>query len=78
MAKLLSLDEFKTKSGKIHNFYYNYDKSLYVNSRTKIIITCPVHGDFLMRAKGHLSGAKCDKCTRHTRGKKESSKSNLY
>ena len=34
----------------------------YVNSKTKLIITCPIHGDFEQLAEAHLKGQGCPKC----------------
>jgi len=58
----LSKTEFVTRSSIIHNGKYNYDKVKYINSRTKVIITCPIHGDFLQRPKCHISSSGCGKC----------------
>lgn len=38
--------KFINRSKEIHNNFYNYDKVDYINARTKVIITCPEHGDF--------------------------------
>ncbi len=67
MAQSYTSEQFKEKAGIIHKLFFNYDKSNYINVRTKIIITCPVHGDFLQLPKTHLSGAGCDRCTRTSR-----------
>lgn len=53
---------FKQTANKIHNNKYNYDKSNYIYSTSKVIITCPSHGDFLQTPNGHLSGKGCPKC----------------
>ena len=54
--------EFILKSNKIHNNYYSYDKSIYINNKTPIIITCPIHGDFKQRPDNHLQGKGCYFC----------------
>lgn len=54
--------EFITKANKIHNNKYNYDKVIYKNAITKVIITCPVHGDFEQAPYHHLRGSGCRKC----------------
>ena len=41
---------------------YTYNKTIYINSSTKVIITCPVHGDFEQRPGNHLQGQGCLKC----------------
>ena len=61
--KKLSVEEFIRRSSEIHNNYYSYEKTVYKNYRSKLIITCPVHGDFIQNAKGHLHGKHgCYKC----------------
>jgi hypothetical protein len=55
--------EFITKSNMIHGVgRYLYDKSIYVNDRDKLIITCPLHGEFLQRPNQHLRGHGCPSC----------------
>lgn len=56
-------DEFIAKSNALYNFKYNYDKVVYVNRMTPVIITCPVHGDFIQKPNAHLNGHECAKCT---------------
>lgn len=45
-----------------HNFKYDYCESIYVNSRTKIKIKCPVHGYFNQNSQAHFSGSGCPSC----------------
>lgn len=45
---------------------YLYDKSVYVNDDTKLIITCPIHGDWEQRPSSHLKGCGCPKCKHDT------------
>ena len=39
--------DFISEAKLIHNGKYGYDKSLYINNQTKLIITCDKHGEFL-------------------------------
>lgn len=57
-----SSKEFIEKSLKVHGDKYSYDKVVYTKNSEKIIITCPIHGDFLQVPYGHLSGKGCPKC----------------
>lgn len=66
MAKKLTLDEFIEKANIKHNKYYSYYNVIYINSRTKIDITCPIHGDFKQTPNNHISGSKCPKCKTDT------------
>ena len=56
-------DNFITKSNKIHGDKYDYSKVEYVNNKTKVIITCPVHGDFEQIPLGHIRSTGCRKCS---------------
>jgi len=53
---------FVNKSEKIHHNRYNYDKVKYVNSKTKVTIICPIHGEFDQIPNSHLCGHGCPKC----------------
>lgn len=64
-------EQFIEDARQVHGVKYNYDKVEYVNNRNKVIITCPIHGDFLQTPKQHLSGAGCSKC-KYNRGYKSS------
>jgi len=57
-----NLDKFILKANNIHNNFYNYFKSKYINARTKLIITCPIHGEFYQEPFVHLRGSGCNKC----------------
>ena len=57
-------ESFKNEATIKHKGYYSYNKSKYINSHTKIIITCPVHGDFLQTPNAHLRGEGCPNCTK--------------
>jgi hypothetical protein len=47
---------------KKHGSVFDYSKTNYVNAKTKLIISCPKHGDFQQRASSHLEGYGCKKC----------------
>ena len=38
----------------IHNFKLNYEKTVYVNKITDVIIICPEHGEFSKKPKDHF------------------------
>lgn len=59
-------DKFIKRANKLHNFKYNYDKVVYVTAKTKVTITCPVHGDFEQIPDGHSQGFGCYKCVADT------------
>lgn len=55
-------DEFISKASTVHDNKFTYDKVNYVNSTTKVTITCPIHGDFEQSPPDHLSGYGCNQC----------------
>lgn len=73
MAVRKTLRQFINESNSVHDFKYNYDKSEYISNQTKLIITCPNHGDFYQRPLSHLQGNGCPNCN-ESHGEKEISK----
>ena len=53
---------FIEKARQIHNDKYDYSKVNYVNSRTKVCIICPTHGEFWQTPHNHLKGYGCAEC----------------
>ena len=49
---------------KLGNPEYTYDNTEYVNVRTKVLVTCPKHGDFPVTPLNHykVAGGGCPKC----------------
>lgn len=54
---------------------YNYSKVEYINSKTKVVVICPKHGEFLTLPSDHVKGHGCDKCAREQSA--ESRRSNI-
>ena len=47
---------------KVHGDRYDYSKVEYVNNKTKVIIICKEHGEFLQNTPHHSRGRGCHKC----------------
>ena len=62
-TKRLTTEEFIEKARNIHGDKYDYSKVVYVNATTKVIITCPEHGDFIQHTHHHLAGTGCPFCS---------------
>lgn len=62
MATKLTKNEFVEKAKNVHGDKYNYDNVEYINNRTKVLITCKIHGDFYQTPAAHLLGQNCPKC----------------
>lgn len=58
-------EQFIEQANKIHKNKYNYSKTVYTKAQEKVIITCPIHGDFEQTAYEHLQGYNCPKCSKH-------------
>jgi hypothetical protein len=59
---------FFKKCLEIHNNKYIYNNSTYVDSHTKISITCPMHGDFMMSPTHHIHmQSGCPVCANYAR-----------
>ena len=61
MAKLTQ-EKFLFRAKSVHGNFFDYSKSVYVNSNTKICIICPIHGEFWQTPSHHLEGRGCKKC----------------
>lgn len=53
---------FVRNSAKIHRNRYDYSKTDYINSKKKVCIICPEHGEFWQRPSHHLKGCGCPMC----------------
>ena len=58
--------QFSTESfiEKIKKFELNlsFEKTIYKNKRSSVIVTCPIHGDYETKAEILLKGCGCPKC----------------
>lgn len=62
--KIHNTETFINESNKVHNNKYDYSKTEYVDSKTKVCIVCPEHGEFWQRPDSHLyMKTGCPKCT---------------
>jgi hypothetical protein len=62
MGKFLTTKEFIKRAEKVHKKKYEYSLVEYVNSKTKIKIICPEHGEFEQRPNDHLQSKGCIMC----------------
>lgn len=58
----IDTDEFIKRAKLKHSNKYDYSSTVYINSKTNIIITCKEHGDFIQVPSNHLCGNGCPKC----------------
>lgn len=69
MNKGFTTEDFIRKSRQAHGDKYDYSKTVFLNARTKVCITCPIHGDFWQIPNSHYSHG-CPKCTNDAKKKK--------
>ncbi len=63
-------DFFLSKSIEMHGDYYDYSKVDFTNTKTKVTIICPIHGEFQQTPSHHYNGAGCPIC-RESKGERE-------
>ena len=68
-GKKVTTDSFIETAKKIHGDKYDYSKVEYSNSKEKICIICPEHGEFYQLPTAHLQGQGCPKCKKYKIGK---------
>jgi hypothetical protein len=65
MSKNKTTEQFVQEARLVHGDKYDYSKSDYKGKDIKVVIICPVHGDFTQRPHNHLQGQGCPKCSGH-------------
>lgn len=62
--KKYTTESFIEKAKKVHGNKYGYSKVEYKGIKYKIVIICPIHGEFLITPDNHLRGQGCPKCSK--------------
>ena len=56
--------KFIEKARKVHGDKYDYSKVEYINSKTKVCIICPEHGEFWQKPNYHINNKSgCPSCS---------------
>jgi len=58
----VTTESFIVEAKEIYGDRYDYSKVVYKNRDHRVIIVCPIHGDFQVYAREHLDGKGCPKC----------------
>jgi uncharacterized protein YbbK (DUF523 family) len=61
-ADKMTTTKFINQARQVHGDKYDYSLVEYVNSKTKVCIICPEHGEFWMSPINHLKGLGCPDC----------------
>lgn len=54
---------FIARAREVHGERYGYDDVDFHDARTKVQITCPIHGNFSQTPAAHISGNNCPECS---------------
>lgn len=57
-------DAYLKRLSSAHKNKYNYEKTEYISNNIKIIIICPIHGEFTQIPSEHLQGCGCPICSK--------------
>lgn len=60
--RVVTTESFIAEAKEIYGDRYDYNKVDYKNRDHRVVVTCPVHGDFQVYAREHLDGKGCPKC----------------
>ncbi len=75
----LTNQEFIDRAKNIYGDFYSYEKTNYQGWYSTVIITCPIHGDFEVKANLFLTKqAHCSKCSSAKKSKTVIDNSKLY
>jgi len=61
-----SKEKFIAKARAVHGSFYDYSKVVYIRSTVKVLIVCPIHGEFTQLPANHLQGQGCYPCGRRS------------
>jgi hypothetical protein len=75
---LKTQEDFIELSRSVHGDKYDYSKVKYLNGDTKVIITCPEHGDFEILPRSLTAGRNCSSCANRSGGYNPSLPGMLY
>jgi len=60
--RAMPFSDFLRKAVELHGNTYKYKESTYTNSTNKMIIICPIHGEYEQSPQVHLRGCGCTHC----------------
>ena len=62
MPRRMTLADFISAARNTHGDRYDYSRTEYKNTKTKVVIICPEHGAFAQTPETHLRGHGCPVC----------------
>lgn len=61
-SKTKKVEDFIIQAKNKHKSIYDYSKVIYKHTDKKVIIICPIHGEFKQTPAAHLEGKGCSLC----------------
>lgn len=61
MAKRLTTEEFIKNARSVHGTKFDYSKTNYINKRTPVTVSCPIHGEYEIAPHNHIR-SDCNQC----------------
>lgn len=62
-SRRITTEDFIARAREVHGDKYDYSETVYVDTKTKVRIICPVHGPFEQLPTNHLKGFGCSRCS---------------
>lgn len=66
-ARKVGFDEFVRRARQVHGNKYAYNRDSFDGVANPTVITCPKHGDFLMKPYVHIRNCGCKECYRESK-----------
>ena len=70
LAVRKTTEQFIKEANEVHDNKYSYEKTNYIKNQIKVIIECPIHGEFEQNPLSHIQGCGCPNCN-ESKGEKE-------
>ena len=70
LAVRKTTEQFIKEANEVHDNKYSYKKTNYIKNQIKVIIECPIHGEFEQNPLSHIQGCGCPNCN-ESKGEKE-------
>ena len=68
--KRLTQTQFLQRANKVAPVNLDFSKSVFHDTRTKVVVTCKIHGDFEILPSNLFQGANCRECAQTQAGRK--------
>jgi len=79
VGKRFTNSEFIEKAKETHGDKYDYSKTTYNNIKEKVLVICPIHGEFNVTAEKHLyRNTGCKKCSKISVGIKRTKSTDKF